>query len=159
MAAWSVLLWYRTIDMLEHGTDTCTIPTSPLFINCSKSSHSNPMILRTTQKKALNNPGTIWLQQDIHKNVNLSDVNIKRSKRGSYLSFSTSLRAKMYEKVKKLVKSCIDCIKPKVKKIINSCTDCVKPHPRVIMNDNSADQITATSSKYSSSVPYARVGW
>lgn len=62
MAAWSVLLWHRTIDMLEHGTQTCTIPKSPLFINCSKTNSASAsaadLMLEKT-KDMLKNPG-LW---------------------------------------------------------------------------------------------------
>ena len=142
MAAWSVLLWHRTIDMLEHGTDTCTIPKSPLFITCNKSDHGK--LVQKTQQRELRNPGTIMLQQDIHKNVKLTDLNIKQSRRGSYFSLSESLHTKIH----------------KSKDLTKSCFGCLKPHPRVVVNGNSADQdMVTTSVEYSSSVPYARVGW
>ena len=145
MAAWSILLWHKTIDMLEHGTDTCAIPKSPLFINCSKNAHADPMQLETTQKKRLRNPGTVTLKHDIHKNINLSQLNIKQTQRGSYLSFSKSLLAKISKKVKGLIKSCLGCL---------------KPHPRMKVSENTADrEMVTTSTEYSSSVPYARVGW
>lgn len=145
MAAWSVLLWHSTIDMLEEGTDTCTIPTNPLFINCSKSSRDNPMLPRTTQKKRLKNPGTVMLQQDLHKKVNLSDLNVRRTKRGSYMSFSKSLVSKIYEKVDGGRKKCLGC---------------QKEDPQVTVNENrAAHEVSTVSAEYSSSVPYARVGW
>ena len=145
MAAWSVLLWHRTIDMLEHGTDICTIPTNPLFINCSKSNRDNPMLLRTTQKKRLKNPGTVMLQQDLHKKVNLSDLNVRHTKRGSYLSFSKSLVSKIYKTVEGTIKNYLGCL---------------KEDPQVTVDENRADhKMPTASAEYSSSVPYARVGW
>ena len=144
MAAWSVLLWHRTIDMLEHGTDVCTIPHSPLFINCNKSSLGNP-IVPTTQKERLKNPGTVMLQQDLHKRVNLSDLNVRRTKRGSYLSFSKSVVSKINKNIQERMKNCLGCL---------------KEDPQVIVNENRVDDDMPTASaEYSSSVPYARVGW
>ena len=62
MAAWSVLLWHKTIDMLEHGTDVCVIPKSPIFINCNKTDHVTG--LKTKQSyRTLKNPGTVILQE------------------------------------------------------------------------------------------------
>ena len=145
MAAWSALVWHRAIDMLEHGTDTCMIPKSPLFINCNKSDLGDTALRQTKPSKRLKNPGTVTLQQSVHKTVNLSEVTIKQSKRGSFMSFTKSQISKIYKAVKRIAKSCLSCL---------------KPHPRVIASENSADQETSTTSvEYSSSVPYARVGW
>ena len=142
MAAWSVLLWHKTIDMLEHGTDTCAIPKSPLFINCNESDHVTS--LKTAQSnRRLKNPGTVMLQE-IHKNVNLSDLSIKRTKRGSYLSLPASLHAKMVKK----------------REISRGCHGTQNCRLKVISNEIRGDQGRSTSSaEYSSSVPYARLGW
>ena len=142
MAAWSVLLWHKTIDMLEHGTDTCSIPKSPLFISCNKSEHG--ILLQRTQRQKLWNPGMIMLQQDIHKTLRLSDVNIKESRRGSFFSLSESLQSKI-QKVKNFKKSCLGS---------------ANNPPQITENVNNVDQeVTMTPVEYSSSVPYARTGW
>lgn len=141
MAAWSVLLWHKTVDMLEHGTDVCVIPKSPLFINCNKSDHATG--LKTTQSnRRLRNPGTVTPQK-IHKNVNLSDLNIKQTKRGSYFSLSESLRKKVN----------------KNKEFSKTCRDSQNCQPKVTANENSVDIGRSTYAEYSSSVPYARLGW
>lgn len=142
MAAWSVLLWHKTIDMLEHGTDTCSIPKSPLFISCNKSEHG--ILLQRTQQQKLWNPGMIMLQRDIHTTLRLSDVNIKQSRRGSFFSFSESLQSKI-QKVKNFKKTCLGS---------------ANHPPQIAENVNNVDQeVTMTPVEYSCSVPYARTGW
>ena len=138
MAAWSVLLWHKTIDMLEHGTDTCVIPKSPLFINCNKSNHSTGL-KRTQSNIKLKNPGTKILQE-IYKNVNLSDLNIKQTDRGSYFSLSESLHTKVHKK----------------RELPRHCHGSQNCYLKVMAT---VDQGLTTSAEYSSSVPYARLGW
>ncbi|KAK2566631.1 Phosphatidylinositol-glycan-specific phospholipase D [Acropora cervicornis] len=106
MAAWSVLLWHRTIDMLEHGTQTCTIPKSPLFINCSKtnSASTSDLTLEKT-KDMLKNPGKLMILHNVHLKNNLSEIKIRKSKRGSYFSISKSLMSKMNKEVKGTTKN------------------------------------------------------
>ena len=142
MAAWSVLLWHKAIDMLEHGTDVCVIPKSPLFINCNKSDHATGFKTKQSNKR-LKNPGTAILHE-IRKNVNLSDLNIKHTERGSYFSLSESLRTKRLNK----------------RELPRGCHHSKNCHLKVIANENSADQVQlTTSAEYWSSVPYARLGW
>lgn len=142
MAAWSVLLWHKTIDMLEHGTDVCVIPKSPLFINCNKTDHATGLKTKQSNRK-LKNPGTVILQE-IHKKVNLSDLNIRRTERGSYLSLSESLQAKTLNK----------------RELSWGCRGSENCHLEVIANENSADQVPLTTpAEYWSSMPYARLGW
>ncbi|CAH3188460.1 unnamed protein product, partial [Porites evermanni] len=142
LCSWSVLLWHKTIDMLEHGTDTCSIPKSPLFISCNKSEHG--ILLQRTQRQKLWNPGMIMLQQDIHKTLRLSDVNIKQSRRGSFFSLSESLQSKI-QKLKNFKKTCLGS---------------ANNPPQITENVNNVDQeVTMTPVEYSSSVPYARTGW
>lgn len=142
MAAWSVLLWHKTIDMLEHGTDVCVIPKSPLFINCNKSDHAAGLKIKQSNRR-LKNPGTAILQE-IRKNVNLSDLNIKQTKRGSYFSLSESLRTKRLNK----------------RELSRDCHGSENCHLKIIASENSADKVgLTTSAEYSSSVPYARLGW
>ena len=145
MAGWSVILWHRTIDMLEHGTGTCTIPKSPLFINCNKTDRFVMQLKEAQLKENLKNPGTVLLRPGVHKKVNLSDINIRQSERGSYFSFSKSFKSK---------------IKKDVKGTSKSCFECQKSHPQVTVHENKADEgMTTTYVQYSSSVPYARAGW
>lgn len=145
MAGWSVILWHRTIDMLEHGTGTCTIPKSPLFINCNKTDRFVTQLKEAQLKENLKNPGTVLLRPGVHKKVNLSDINIRQSERGSYFSFSKSFKSKIKKDVKGMSKSCFEC---------------QKSHPRVTVHKNKADEgMTTTYVQYSSSVPYARAGW
>lgn len=128
--------------MLEDGTDTCVIPKSPLFIHYNKSDLGYSTLRQTKPSKRLKNPGTVTLQQSVYKTVNLSEMNVKQSKRGSFMSFTKSQISKA------------------VKGIAKSFIGCLTPHPRVIASENRADQETPTTSvEYSSSVPYARVGW
>ena len=142
MAAWSVLLWHKTIDMLEHGTDVCVIPKSPLFINCNKSDHVTALKTKMSMRR-LKNPGTVILQE-LGKKVNLSDLNIRQTERGSYFSLSESLHSKALNK-------------RELSRVCHSSENC---HLKVITNENSANQVALTkSSEYWSSVPYARLGW
>ena len=142
MAAWSVLLWHKSIDMLEHGTDVCVIPKSPLFINCNKTGHATGLKTKQSNRK-LKNPGTAILQE-IHKKVNLSDLNIRRTERGSYLSLSESLQAKALNK----------------RELSRGCHGSENCHLKVIANENNVDQVGLTTpAEYWSSVPYARLGW
>ena len=143
MAAWSVLLWHKTIDMLEHGTDVCVIPKSPLFIKCNKSDPAT-VLSRRQLNRNLKNPGTVTVLQEMYKNMDFSDLNVKQTKRGSYFSISESLHQKML----------------KSKNVSGHCHGSQNCHLKVISNENSADQGTLTiSAEYSSSVPYARLGW
>lgn len=142
MAAWSGLLWHKTIDMLEHGTDTCVIPKSPLFINCNESNFSSGL-KRTQPNRRLKNPGTTMLQE-FRKNLNLSDLNIKQTSRGSYFSLSDSLRTKSIKK----------------RELSRGCHGSQNCRLKVITDQDRTDQgRLTTSAEYSSSVPYARLGW
>ena len=142
MAAWSVLLWHKTIDMLEHGTDVCVIPKSPLFINCNKSDQATALKTKKSMRR-LKNPGTVILQE-LGKKVNLSDLNIRQTERGSYFSLSESLRSKTLNK----------------REFSRGCPGSENCHLEVIANDNTADQVGLTkSAEYWCSVPYARLGW
>ena len=142
MAAWSVLLWHKTIDMLEHGTDVCVIPKSPLFINCNKSDHATALKTKKSMR-TLKNPGTVILQE-LGKKVNLSDLNIRQTERGSYFSLSESLHSKALNK----------------RELSRGCHGSENCHLKVITNENSANQVALTkSAEYWSSVPYARLGW
>ena len=142
MAAWSVLLWHKTIDMLEHGTDVCVIPKSPLFINCNKSDQATALKTKKSMRR-LKNPGTVILQE-LGKKVNLSDLNIRQTERGSYFSLSESLRSKTLNK----------------RELSRGCPGSENCHLEVIANDNTADQVGLTkSAEYWCSVPYARLGW
>ena len=141
MAAWSVLLWHKTIDMLEHGTDVCVIPKSPLFINCNKTDQATGLTKQSNRR--LKNPGTVILQE-IQKNVNLSDLNIRQTQRGSYFSLPESLHAKMLSK----------------RELSRGCHGSENCHLGIKANENSADQAgLTTSAEYFSSVPYSRLGW
>lgn len=142
MAAWSVLLWHKTIDMLEHGTDSCVIPKSPLFISCNMSDHATGL-KRKQSNRRLKNPGTTMLQE-FRKNMDLSELNIKQTKRGSYFSLSESLRTKVIKK----------------RELSRGCDGSQTCHLKVIAHENHKDQgRLTTSAEYSSSVPYARLGW
>lgn len=142
MAAWSVLLWHKTIDMLEHGTDVCTIPHSPLFISCNKSDPATVLSRRQFDKK-LKNPGTVT-PAEILKLVDFSDINFKQTKRGTYFSLSESLHKKML----------------KNKNVSRGCHGSQNCHLRETSSENRVDQETLSkSAEYSSSVPYARLGW
>ena len=141
MAAWSVLLWHKTIDMLEHGTDVCTIPHSPLFVSCNKSDPATVLSRRQFDKK-LKNPGTVT-PAEILKLVDFSDINFKQTKRGTYFSLSESLHKKML----------------KNKNVSRGCHGSQNCHLRETSSENRVDQETSKSAEYSSSVPYARLGW
>ena len=142
MAAWSVLLWHKTIDMLEHGTDVCVIPHSPLFISCNKSDSATASSRRQLDKK-IKNPGTVT-PAEILKLADFSNINMKQTKRGTYFSLSESLHEKML----------------KSKSLSRDCHGSQNCHLKVMSNENSADKrALLMSAEYSSSVPYARLGW
>lgn len=142
MAAWSILLWHKTIDMLEHGTDVCVIPHSPLFISCNTSDSATASSRRQLDKK-LKNPGTVT-PAEILKLADFSNINMKQTKRGTYFSLSESLHEKML----------------KSKSLSRDCHGSQNCHLKVMSNENSADKrALLMSAEYSSTVPYARLGW
>lgn len=77
--------------MLEDGTDTCVIPKSPLFIHYNKSDLGYSTLRQTKPSKRLKNPGTVTLQQSVHKTVNLSE-RILSSLKGEVLCHLQSLK-------------------------------------------------------------------
>ena len=146
MAAWSVLLWHRTVDMLEHGTQTCTTPKSPLFINCSKtnSASTSDLTLEKT-KDMLKDPGKVMILHDVHLKNNLSEIKIRKSKRGSYFSISKLLMSKMNKKVTGTTKNGFEYPK--------------SHRPVSLQEDQDNQKVLQTSAEYSCSVSYARTGW
>ena len=141
MAAWSSVLWHDTVDMLEHGTETCFLPHSPLFINCNQSNHA---ILKTMGVRKLKNPGTVLLQ-GVLDGLKPSDLNIKQTARGSLLSLSESLRTKLYQSQNSQLPGYREYMK--------------RRYPQVIRNTHTTDLHTVKIAEYSCSVPYAQLGW
>lgn len=136
MAAWSGLIWHDAIDMLEHGTNFCYVPKSPLFIHCNKTK-----TIRESREIALRNPGTISVPEllEIFK---LSDVEVKRTDQGIYLSLKENFIHEIFTQ----------SLKEKIELKGRENSD-------KIIFDRNTGEMTYQSASYSTKTSYANLGW
>lgn len=139
MAAWSGLIWHDTIDMLEHGTNFCYVPKNPLFIRCNKT-----RTISEPKETALKNPGIISLPAELLENFKLSDVEVKRTDQGIYLSLKENLIHEIFTQ------------SLKERKI--ELSQGIKKNGKITFNRN-IGELVYRSASYSTKTSYAKLGW
>ena len=137
MAAWSSLLWHDTVDMIEHGTDTCKIPKSPLFIQCNASRH--PIPASNSKNRNLKNPGVV-LAEEVFDGLSPSDMMVRHSERGVHFSPSPNL---------------LDKLRPSKK---TSVTQKRRENYVSALISSRGNQVSYKTAVYSTKTPYARLG-
>ncbi|EDO37905.1 predicted protein [Nematostella vectensis] len=138
MAGWTGLIWHDAIDMLEHGTNICNVPHSPISIHCNTTRRKR--LASPLQEKTLKNPGlSIPISELLDmSSLSLEDIVVEETHRGILYSARKHLNKRIAHQRQ--------MIKPKI----------TSPKPIVNM---AQDDLSYKSATYGLKQAYAKLGW
>ncbi|XP_035660620.1 phosphatidylinositol-glycan-specific phospholipase D-like isoform X1 [Branchiostoma floridae] len=129
MAVWTANIWNNAIYMLDHGMSACSVPHNPLYIRCN--ADHIPVPQNDREKNGF------YLRPNIG-DLTLADVTIRRTDRGVYLRPGRKLKDRLLSFEKS--------------SLLNHKGGF---HGNAINDDG----LTSPDATYTSSMPYARLGW
>ncbi|XP_019619337.1 PREDICTED: phosphatidylinositol-glycan-specific phospholipase D-like [Branchiostoma belcheri] len=129
MAVWTANIWHHAIHMLDNGMSACSVPHNPLYIRC------NADHMPATRNDR--NKNGFYMRPNIG-DLTLADVSVTRTDRGVYFRPGQRLKDRL--------------LAFKKSSLLN--------YREGFHDDTSNDfGLTSPDATYTSSMPYARLGW